>query len=218
MNGYIYAKRNTGCDRTAIQDALNEAARLGRGTVILEGDFSVNGTLHISDNTHLIIKNGTLYSTDSSLLLTNSNCLLPRTRTLFGTQEGITVSGENGCVSGKIEFFNVRDFSINDLSFKNCESSITLAYATCGHLKNLIFCSVNKCITAAIGTRNCTFTDIKTLDAKESIVFSSVRLPESRRVNYFGPDVNNNVVIGLISDCKPSVIGDWCYDILICED
>ena len=219
MNGYIYAKRNTACDRTAIQNALDEAARLNRGTVILEGDFSVNGTLYISDNTHLIIKNGTLSALDKSiLLLTNSNCLLPRTRTMLGKQEGIGISGDNGCINGKIELFNVRDFSIRDLTFKSTETAILLAYASCGHLNNLCFNGVDNCIIAAIGTRNCTFTDINSVDEKESIVFSSIRLPESRRVNYFGPDVNNNIVRGLKSDRLPSIIGNYCYDILICEE
>ena len=215
MSGYIYAKRNTACDRDAIQDALDEAARLGRATVILEGDFKVNGTLYISDNTHLIIKNGTLSSADKSLLLlTNSNCLLPRTRTLFGTQQGITISGENGFVSGKIEFFNVRDFSISNLSFRDLDEAIRLAYVSCGHMHSLSFSDVKKCITAAIGTRNCTFTDIISEGETESIVFSSERL-ENRWVNYFGPDVNNNIVRGLKTNHSPSIIGNFCYDILI---
>lgn len=215
MSGYIYVKTNTGCDCEAIQNALDEAARLGRATVILEGDFEVDGTLYISDNTHLVIKNGMLASADNSLLLlTNSNCLLPRTRTLLGTQQGITISGENGCISGKIELFNVRDFSVSDLSFRDIDEAICLAYASCGHLKALSFFGVNKCITAAIGTRNCTFTDITAEGETESIVFSSEKL-ENRWVNYFGPDVNNNIVRRLKTNRLPSIIGNFCYDILI---
>lgn len=215
MMGYIYVKRDTVCDRTAIQNALDEAAKLGRGTVILEGDFSVNGSLYVSDNTTVIIKNGTLSALDKSIpLIINSNCLLPRTRTLYGMQEGITITGENGCISGKIELFNVSDFSIGNLSFKSCEEAVSTAYVSGGQMHSLRFDDVKTCITAAIGTRNCTFTNITTEGENESIVFSSSRL-ENRWVNYFGPDVNNNIVRGLQSSHLPKIIGEYCYDILI---
>jgi hypothetical protein len=215
VRGYFYLKSSGKDDRLAIQNALDSCSNLGRGTVVLEGDFLVKGTLYISDYTTLIIRNGTLCAFDKEeTLLTNSNRLRPRIRTLFGTQRGISILGENGRVSGKTELVNVSDFLVRGITFVDTQVGIFLAYVTGGRLSDIDFCGVKSCIKAAIGTRNCYFCNIRASGDEHSISFSSDRVDGSV-VYYYGPDVTNNIVRGVKSDKAPEIFGEWCKNNVI---
>ena len=215
MSGYFYLKSSGDDDRLVIQSALDRSSVLGRGTVVLEGDFFVNGTLYISDYTTLIIRNGTLTALNKEEpILTNSNRLLPRIRTLFGTQKGISILGENGCISGKTELVNVCDFLMRGIKICDVDEGVFLAYATGGRLIDLCFFDVKSCINAAIGTRNCYFFDINISGEEHSIRFSSNRV-DGAVVYYFGPDVTNNIVRGLKSEKAPEILGEWCVNNII---
>ncbi len=215
VRGCFYLKSSGNDDRLAIQNALDCCSNFGRGTVVLEGDFFVKGTLYISDYTTVIIRNGTLSALDKKEpLLTNSNRLLPRTRTLFGTQKGISILGENGCVSGKTELVNVSDFLVRGIKFLDTEEGVFLAYVTGGRLLDIDFCGVKSCIRAAIGTRNCYFSNIKTSKEEHSISFSSDRV-DGCVVYYYGPDVTNNIVREIKSDKAPKSFGEWCKNNII---
>ena len=216
MNGYFYPKKDANDQRYEIQSALDEAKRLGRGTVIIEGDFQVDGTLYISDYTTLVIKNGSLSAKDKSVpLIKNSNCLLPRTRTLFGTQKGIYILGEeNAVISGMIELTNLQDFTVKGINFKDAETAISTAYISAGRFDTLAFDNVKSCIKCEIGTRNSYFMDITCNGESESISFSSDRI-EGRVVYYYGPDVKNNLIRGLKASTAVTVNGEYCKDIVI---
>jgi hypothetical protein len=213
MNGYFYPNKNID-SRAAVQAALDEAAKIGRGIVVLEGEWEVDGTLYISDNTTLLLKGADLTAKNKNLpLITNSNRTRPRGKTLFGTQARIAVIGE-GVISGMIELVNVADFIISGVTMKDTPCAINLSYVTAGRVQGLRFEGVECCILAGIGTRNCYFTDISAIGEGESIRFCSDRIP-GKVVNYFGPDVKNNTVRGIDAKSPVSIYGDYCYDIVI---
>ena len=213
MNGYFYPQKGSD-DRASIQSALDSAALAGRGTVILTGEWNVDGTLYISDHTTLLFDGATLGGKGGvSPLLTNSNRLLPRGKTLFGTGRGISVIG-NGKILGTVDLVNTEDLLISGICFEGEESGVILSYSSGGRIINLEFNRARRCILAGIGTRNCYFENLRTEGEEESIVFSSDRMSD-RVVNYFGPDVNNNIVRGLSSRTPVRIIGEYCRDILI---
>ena len=156
MNGYFYPDKNAANQREEIQAALDEARINGRGTVVIEGDRTVDGTLYIGDNTTVILKNCLLSTTNKVLpLFKNYNTLLPRGRTLYGMQKSISIIGESGVLSGKIDFTNIIDFTVESVTFSDVGCGIFLAYATGGRLIDLKFQDVGTCIYCGIGTRNC---------------------------------------------------------------
>ena len=214
MNGYFYPQREEG-DRADLQRALDSAERLGRGTVVLSGDWTLDGTVYIGENTTLLLEGATLRGTGGDFpLITNSNRARPRGKTLFGTQRGISILG-SGEVFGRIDLVNVEDFTLSALSFTGQDSGVILSYATGGRLTSLAFSGSDCCILAGIGTRNCFFSDISTKGERRSLVFCSDRMSD-RVVNYFGPDVKNNVVRGLCASAEVEILGDYCRDILVC--
>ena len=210
-DGYFYpTAEKSGAD--AIQDALDKAKAHGRGTVIIEGDWEIDGTLYVSDSTTLLFRGATLRAKDEEKpLITNSNRTRPRGKTLFGTQRGISIIGK-GNLFGHIELSNVEDFLIKDLSFYGRGAGVILSYSTGGRLLSLDFHGVRRCILAGIGTRNCFFSNLSAEGEEESILFCSDRMPD-RVVNYFGPDVKNNTVRGLLGK-EPKIRGEYCFDIV----
>lgn len=214
MNGYFYPTPDAADQREAIQSALDEARALGRGTVVIEGDRTVDGTLYIGDYTTVVLKDGVLNTTNKELpLFKNYNTLLPRGRTLYGMQTGISIIGDGATLKGRIELTNVIDFTLEGLTFTEVGCGISLAYATGGRLIDLKFRDVGRCIDCGIGTRNCYFDGIEALGESDSITFSSERI-SGRVVYYFGPDTKNNIVRGLRSSTAITISGEWCQDII----
>ena len=212
MNGYIYPERGEN-GRAAIQSALDSAEKSGRGTVVLSGEWTLDGTLYIGESTTLLLEGAALVAEDTAKpVITNSNRIRPRGKTLFGTQRGLSVIGK-GVIKGRIDLVNVEDFTVSGLRFEGGESGIILSYATGGRLFDLEFVGAERCILAGVGTRNCFFSDICSEGERESIVFCSDKMAD-RVVNYFGVDVKNNIVRGLSSKEPIKIFGDFCRDII----
>ena len=213
MYGYLYPERSAN-GRASIQAALDGAAATGRGTVVLTGEWTVNGTLYMSDGVTLLFEGATLNKTEGDFpVITNLNRTRPRGKTLFGTQRGLAIIGE-GVIRGEVEFVNVQDFTVSGISFENTPCGVGLYYSTGGRLTGLKFKDTELCILAGAGTRNCILTDISAEGEGESVRFSSVRVP-GRVVNYFGPDVYNNIVRGLNASAEVTLVGEYCYDIAV---
>lgn len=217
----ITPEKGTGDDRQAIQEAIDRASA-GCGNVLINGGvWQLDGALTLPEQLHLHLDGAVLQyiGPKDGALLQNSGICLPRILSKYGRQNGITVTGSNASVlkGAGIYLYNVGDFRIEGLAFDCCcANAVTLVYCSHGRLQKLKIFSAGTGVEAAVGTRNCFFTDIAGTCADHLLSFTTRE--RSEMVYYVGPDVENHILRNLEGHTGKALLrmeGTNCRDIIV---
>ena len=209
--GYIFPDAAAPDPVAELRRAADSAAHHG-GILCITGTWHLSDTVYLHENTSVRFENAELFAEGSAPLFCNSVVLTPRERTKLGCQSGISFYGKESVLHGRIELFNVKNVTLDTLSFEGRDASLVLMYASGIDARHLTFRSADPCIQCGIGTRNCIFTDIRATDTGTLFRFDSERLPNARRVNYAGPDVKN-IIVRDAAGAESVTVGEYCKDI-----
>ena len=193
----------------AIQNAVETAKTSGECMVVIEnGEWIIDVPIRLYDNIHIHIENARLVVSDNcKCAFENYNISLPRVRSLYGRQKGITISGVgDASICGKqgVYFYNVGDFSISGLCFENCEKALELVYTNHFRIFDLKFKKCSQGVNVCVGSRNGFVRDLEGECCKWAVLFDSSERDEEI-VYYNGPRVENHIVRGINVECNEKV-------------
>ncbi|HBJ18470.1 MAG TPA: hypothetical protein DDY70_01815 [Clostridiales bacterium] len=213
--GYIFPDPTASDPTSELQLAADRAGEIG-GILCLRGTWHLSDTVYLHAETSVRLEDAALFSDSGAPIFKNSVVRTVRERTKLGCQSGISLYGKDSTLYGAIELFNVRNFTIDGLTFSGAGAKLTLMYASGGEVRHLSFSGADTAIECKICTRNCFFTDIHAEGGETLFLFDSERLPAARRVNYAGPDVKN-IIVRDASGGEIRTAGDYGSDLVIAD-
>lgn len=204
----INAENTKDLNAAAIQNAVETAKRSGEGMVVIEnGEWIIEKPVCLYDNIHIHIENARLTVSDNcKCAFENYNISLPRVRSIYGRQKGITISGSgDATICGKqgIYFYNIGDLSISGLCFEKCEKALELVYANHFRISDLKFKECLQGLNICVGSRNGFIHDFEGECDKWAVLFDSSERDEV--VYYNGPQVENHIVRSISVSCNEKV-------------
>ena len=200
----INSKNTEKSNSASIQKAIDEANASGECMVVIEGGiWNVDEPVRLHSDIHVHLENASLIASDGcKRVFVNHNITLPRVRTIYGRQKGITISGtENACISAEcgIYLYNAGDFIIEGLSFSGCKNAVELVYANHFRIFDLDFQKCCNGVNIRAGSRNGFVNNLTGECLENALIFDSREGEEI--VNYNGPQVENYVVRDITTVC-----------------
>ncbi len=190
---WIEPQAGTGCDRAAIQKAIEEASD-GCGNVrIPQGTWTLDGSLLIPERIHIHLEGAhlrrTAPDTRDAWILHNSRAYDGFGNNRVGGQRGIVITGEkDATLEGPcgILLRNASRFVITGLRFLGCtQYAISLAFSFQGKLRDLRFRDCLGAVECCAGTRDCIFQALSGDTKEPFLLFDDTRRREMG-VYYYG--------------------------------
>ena len=190
---WIVPRAGTGCDRAAIQTAIDTAAA-GCGNVwIPQGVWTLDGCLMLPESIHVHLDGAHLRRTAAEQkdpwIFCSSRAYDPFANNRVGNQRGIVISGENGAVlegTCGIMLRNVSRFLLEGLTFARCSQyAVSLAFSYSGKLRNLRFRECLGGVECCAGTRDCLFEALGG-DVEDALVLFDDERRREMGIYYYG--------------------------------
>lgn len=189
MNGHVMAVKNTGNDRQAIQNAIDQAKKQEMGTVVIpEGEWMLDGALRIPGDMHLILDGAVLRLRDSKdgILICNSHAFEDYGIQIYYVQEHITVSGQNGAklLGGTVLFSNVSFSRIEGLEICDAHGFGVILISTMAvKLLDVTFSGCGNAVALGVGVRDGFFRNLRGEVKYHFFVMSDFLYEDKRRLH-----------------------------------
>lgn len=230
IQNYLLPEANTGNDREEIQRVIDKAYKENTNVLIPKGEWRLDASLLIYENLHIHLNGSHLImdneADENKCIFRNSISHEIFGMTRVATQEGITITAENGAVieGGSVLFRNVAKFTLEGIEFRNCSDfALRLVFSHAGRVKNLSFTGCRGAIDVCAGTQDCIFTDLSGDVKEDFICFDDSKCHEMGvwynmgSLSIVGYELKNHIVRNVKCDASGEIIkisGSSCQNII----
>ncbi len=204
MIDFVEVKKSTSSDKETLQKAIDHSVETGLYTVVvLGGEWNVDETILIPDNVRLIFDGAKVNYMGKGFFITNNNSVTTYKNVIAAEQKGITISGKNGAeiIGGTVFLNNLKNCSIEDLTFSDVDYGVALTSTIGVKLKRLKF---NGCVNGVIlgtGASDIIINDISGSVEKEFISINNGAFVEYKKL-YHPAAVKNVIVRNIIAEAQ----------------